>query len=402
MRVIPVTPAYAQLQVASRPGGVTAIGVISIILASLALIANLSSGVFGLVSIGTTKVQQLSASRDDLERYPLVDPGSTEPPGAMSDAEARAVAHGLNLAKPLTPVRQEQVIQLARRHGKTILPFAQSGVSAIAVRNNVSSATLQRAVSGEPENVYVMGEGTLTVNDTRALFRADNGNSYRSTDPEVNRSVDNDTIDRLLSSLTSFAVTPNADQKARIITLLRDEKQLLVTPETGQIILGAGPLKEGGLWFSTPEAQVRLDRAGTALLLSSAAPEPGTSILTGRKLTTRWANLLMIESLFSGLLAVLLLVGAIFLLRGRPVGRKLCTTWAMIKLPMVVLGAILLGLTINEWLAALTSDDTTPPSASIAPVVVASLNGLVGLIWALIVLVVLTRQPVRDYFKNVV
>lgn len=402
MNVIPVTPSYAQSSVASRPGAVTAIGVISIILASIALITNVVSGIFGLTSITTTKVQQIVVNRQDVDRYPLVAPQSASAPDAMSDEEAFTVAAGLSRVKLLTPARMEHVKTLARVHGKTMFPFTSGNVSAARVAGNVSDSGEVLGGGGARTNYYVLGEGRLEVSDTQATFRADDGKTYRSTDPPQDNSISEPSIDAMLRSLAPSGAPPNAAQKLTIQKLLRDPQQLIVEGDSGAQVVFAGPLKDGGIWFSTPVAQVRLDNAGKATLLSAGAPEPGTNALTGRKLTTKWANLLMLESLLSGLLAILLLIGAIFLVRGRPIGRKLCTVWALIKFPLVIAGAIFLGMAISEWLAAITSDSSTPPSPSIAPVVIAGLHGVVGLVWATIVLIALTRASVRDYFKNVV
>ena len=137
---------------------------------------------------------------------------------------------------------------------------------------------------------------------------------------------------------------------------LRDPTQNILRPN--EIVQFAGMTDDGTWWFVTSTNQVRIDSAGTLSELNLKTPMPGMNPVSGQPISTRWAGLAMLDSAVTGVLAIPLLIAGIILLRGRPFGRKMHLWWAWLKLPLALLGAMVCGFAVGEWMSLMTA--TTP------------------------------------------
>ncbi len=401
MPVIPVMPSYPPMAPA-RPGAVTALGVISIILAIVGMIASVATAGFAFTAMLTAQMQRITASTLDAQRYPLLVAAQASTPDSVTDQQADFIVEAFSRTRPLSPTRRQHVRSLARMHGGKLFSFDVGNITILRAKANISDSGPVLLGTGRTGDFYVTGTGRLEVSDANAIFRPDNGAAVRSGDVAVDRSLSETDITTLLSAVQSTGgLQLSPAQVGTVRRLLRDPEQSIAGAPPA--VLFAGPFADGGAWFETDKAQVRIDSLGNETLLSLDAPHPGTNLFAGRPVRTLWSQMLLVSTAASGGLAILLLIGAIFVLRGRPVGRKILTFWSLIKLPVAIAGSVMLGLTVWEWLAAFSGEanqQPTPPTPWSIGVAVAI--GLFGIAWPIIVLVVLSRRSVKEHFQMAV
>jgi len=401
MPVIPVAYRQAPLPPpgVSRPGGLTFIGVMGIILSVIGLGVSFATLIF---SIATTVAAQAQATAlaANAQSYPLTASGAQVSPDGFDAMQSQAVVNGLQLARPMTAQEANQVRSLAQNHGKKLFSFNAASISATRVAANVSESGQVLNSSGKLENYYVLGEGRIDVGEGRALFRATDGEVYRSNEVAVNRALDEDQINQVVTEINLAIDTPlNATQESKLRTMLRDPSQLVVTAdEVGAI--QAGRMQPDTVWFVTDSAQVRMDKSGNTVLMSSMAPVPGTNPFSGKKISLKWGRAMQGEALVSGAMAVFLMVGSIILLRGRPVGRKLLIIYGLAGIPLAIVGGLAVGFAAGEWVNAFNTP-TNPVSMNVA-YIASILFGGFQIIWPLIVLLAMTRKSVKDHFKGVI
>ncbi|MBC7782418.1 MAG: hypothetical protein H7144_01155 [Burkholderiales bacterium] len=403
MRVLPVTLAYGHAATSgapARPSVVGVVGVISIILAAAALATNLGTAIFSGVIFVTAAQQTNMIAMNKMPAVQLVAPDEAPSADGVNDTVASNIIDGLRSARPMTTRQASHVRQLATKSGRKLFPFGTPAITAARVRDNVSASGEVLIGPDKTANYYVLGLGRLDVSDTQAVFRSDDNAVYRSGDVAVNRSLAEPVIEAHIANLNAQLAPPlNDAQQAALRTLLRDPNQIAFPQDDNRQFMPAGNFENGGVWIYTTQAQVRLARDGTPTLLSPLTPTPGVNPFSGKKITTAWGRALLGESVVGGLMGVLLLVAAIFLLRGRPAGRKLLIIYSLIKLPLAILGAWILARAIDELTNAVGPGAI---QSAFGPGLTGAIAAAASGIWPIIVLVTMCRRSVRDYFKGVI
>jgi hypothetical protein len=203
-----------------RPGVLTAIGVVSIIVASLSMLASFGVGGFGLISRRIVQMQRVQAAAATASARvaaqsqgpggatagPTIlgapDPAATsaEPevgPNGMEPPDRRVVATALQQVESLTPDQLRQLDQILATAGHQILPAGSntSGLTVRDVRFAINDhGTLLSDDPKDPEPVHFdFGTGQLQLHADRALFRAADRSIVRSSAP---RPADEATHDR--------------------------------------------------------------------------------------------------------------------------------------------------------------------------------------------------------------
>ncbi len=401
MRVIPVNPPYATAlsnASAGRPGVVTAVGVVSIVLAIVQAISAFGWLGFAFTSMVTAQVQQRQTAMMNMGAY-AVQPGVDAAPKGFPEPVARAVVQGLVRRHALSGTRQSHVRKLLMQQGRELLPFVEDAT--------VSSQRIAAQVSdcgpmGGSSDYYEVGQGRLEVTDQQAIFRRTDGKVFRSNDAVVDRALTEAQITQAITQL-QWVVNGNPSQVQidAIRAKLRDPAQAVLTP--GESPGTGGILSDKTLWFITSAGQVRVTPAGEIQTLNFNAPIPGTNPFSGKPISTFWAGLTMLDAAVTGLLAVPLLIAGILILRGRPIGRRMHFWWAWLKMPLAILGAMVCGFAVAEWMGALTSaPGAAPPSSAAGGWTTAVSTGTLGVVYPVVLLIVLTRQRVRRYFEGVI
>jgi hypothetical protein len=117
----------------------------------------------------------------------------------------------------------------------------------------------------------------------------------------------------------------------------------------------------------------------------------------------------LVQCLLSLLLAIYLLVTGILTLRGSRAGGRLHLIYALIKIPLVVLGAYLWWQLESQFLGVLSTvaANTTgvrPPPVTSASASVLSAHvtwiAILAAVYPIVLLVLLSSRTVRDYFRG--
>lgn len=404
MQVLPVMPPYQSFpQYPQRPGVVTAMGVIGIIVSVLSMISAPVIAMLALTSLMTIQFQRQLGSANDAMMYPWIpDADVVSAPDSLDAQKAGFVVEALGQTRPLTATRAMHVRSLALMHGKQLFPFGAEGMTVLRMKSNISESGPLLAGVGKTGDYYVTGAGRIEVTDQSAIFRPDNGPTVRSDDVVVDRSLSEDQIDAALVRIQSLAQLQLSEPQASTIRrLLRDPQQWIITrPDdttTAPNVTAAGPMQNGGVWFTTDKSQVRITNTGVETLLNTMAPTPGTNPLTGKPAQSIWSQMVLVIQLVSLGLAIVLMVGSIGLLRGKPSARKLTLIWALLKVPVVVIGSLMLGLMTTEWFAMLPQNGGISASPSVPGLFGGIIGGLAGIAWPVVVLVVINRKSIRDW-----
>jgi hypothetical protein len=262
----------------AKPGVVTAIGVLSIVLASLSIIASAVSSVQALVQtafLGSYRVvASVTAARAAAQaaQAAATQPTAAAPLGLAFD-ERQVVITEMVAQQPLSAARQAQLDDLLAQAGQTVLGLKPGQVSPPVVRMAIVSSSRGRSLGpGQPgPALFETVAGKIELYDGNGVFRP---------------------TDKRKPTMRSAADVNHY-----------------------QIVIGAAP------------------------------PPPATSIPPAPPPTPPVAfdkgamGLVLSDCFLSFAIAVYLLVIGIVTVRGSRAGAKLHLIYALVKLPLLILGA---------------------------------------------------------------
>src|SRR5688500_9039261 len=167
---VPVQPIVYSSPEAQRPGIITAIGVVSIIVGSLGLLFN---GIAGLQAFAMMMVSNMSKAMVTQQAAATVAAQAPRPvdPLSMPKDERQVVLRGLAMHRAITPARREQLDALLAKSGRQIFRLAGPNLTVDVVKENVSeSGRLPDARGGEGPDFFIVGEGRIELADDHAKF----------------------------------------------------------------------------------------------------------------------------------------------------------------------------------------------------------------------------------------
>jgi hypothetical protein len=429
-----------------QPGLVTAIGVVSIVVAGFSILASLGTvlqaGGYYMMSVMSTTVGASTARRPPVAPMPapvVVSPAGRAPapvtgPGGMEAAERAAAVATLTRLRPMTPMR--------KRHLDAIL--AQAG-KYMATDKVTQSGTMDEMPSGEqPPDYFVTPTGRLEVFNNRAVFFPTDGTpTVRVTAPppdpsapvaasppvevQVEPSPDAANAaggaDAPAPQATSApaaatapavpgALTPaevqslvhqaqtlssnglNAAQVAALQGVLTPPGQQFVQPGSAQGAVASAYARQGSPAYIqfADGSSVTLSPQGV-VTARSAAPVMPTFSFNPLNL-----GLMVATAVASLALAVFLLVCGIITLRQSPRARRWHLIYSFLKLPL----AVLAGLS-SAWVARDLMAGMAGAGAPVTPTMGFSLfSGIVpivlGCAYPVALLIVLNLKQVKDYY----
>jgi hypothetical protein len=386
---LPIAPlSYDMSPRHGRPGLVTAMGVMSVILACVGGIAGLISLFlsFGMIMAATASRQLASMPMPTIvpptaPSYPATAPGAVDggdaaatPSGvvtiggievsapdsedALSEPQRRVVLTTLTRIRALDEARQKHLELLLSVAGRRVMPIATSpGLTMQKVRANITEhGTLPSARGGAGPDYFLVGTGRLECYDDHAVFRPDGSTDVVSASATAQSTDDSAADDGTGSSSSARSgVSP------------------------GRFSFRRGPTTT----WSGPVIQISPAAAG-AMLITQAA---GVA------------------------LAIYLLVIGILVLRDVRAGWKLHWWYVALKIPLVIVS---LAASWYVWQGFRTSINTflaanPPPGAARPPPV--PLGGIMGgwltffaalaLAYPIALIFVLNSRTVRDYYGSV-
>ncbi len=181
LRAMPLE--YVRSGQAPRPGLVTAIGVMSIVVASLSMLANLSMGMMGFGFLVASRMPVAVTTTST-----VTVTGTTAPAAGAASGVAFNEIRGLQQpargvivtaladVRPLSAERRRMLDALLAECGQDVFPFPPEQITAQRVRANVSEhGRLPAGTTRGGADYFATGNGRVDVADSIAAFVPDDG-----------------------------------------------------------------------------------------------------------------------------------------------------------------------------------------------------------------------------------
>ena len=442
----------------TRPGLITAVAVMSIVIASLSGLASLVSGLqaagYYMMSIVTSSAAAAQARTKAVTMAPpvVVGPGRVRQPGqagvmevgpqGMAPPQRQAAVAALTKRQPLTPSSKRQLDAILAAAGNSF------GVDEVT-----EAGMMPQTAKGDPPQAYfVTRAGRLEVSHDRATFFPSNGSQIvrvsapppgpegpgadgaATAEPAAEEGVDVSItaepdagavvgvptsapatgpaatlpVSAALSTIEAQAVvqqaqslsgnTLNAAQVATLQSLLTGVGQQLVQPgaSQGAVVLAFTQADGSVVMQFADGGSLTIGAQGNVVSMVAAPIIPTFSF-------TPWAiGLQLVVAIASLALAVFLLVTGIMTLRQSPRGRRLHLIYACIKIPLAIAAGVASAQVARDFAAAMAA---MPGGAAAA----AGAGGwslfsgvipvILGCAYPIALLIVLNLKPVREYYR---
>ena len=438
---VPAQPLqYVVPQQHARPGLITAIGVISIVVASLSFVGSaftvLQSAGYYMMSLmsSTVAAAQATATATAAVPPPVAMPEeSAAGPRGMESEERQAAVRELTRLRPMTPSR--------KRHLDAILASAGRDMATDRVTD---SGTMEGMRSGEiPPDYFVTPAGRLEVFNDRAVFYPiDRSPTVRasappeaapgtapgdegarevvdapvkgvdpapSTAPAISLTVPSTTTTAVVvgalapgevesviqqaQSLSGNGLTPA--QVASLRNVLAGPGQQLVQPGTAQGAVLSAYTQAGTpavIQFSDG-GSITLGQQGNVVSMAAAPVMPTF------KFQPAALGLMLGTGLASLALAVYLLVIGILTLRQSPRGRRLHLIYAFIKIPLAIAAGVASAWVARDLMASFAGPGVPTPPTSGYSLFSGLMPLVLGCAYPAALLIVLNVKSVREYYN---
>ena len=422
---IPVQPLTYSLPFRQgRPGIITALAVMCIIVASLNGIGSLLSGGYAFLFYTASKAQaRMSAASTVTTTYSsgAVAPTLAPPPqagaGTVPMGDTGVAVNVLRPMLSLDAAHVRELNHLLRHHGRQI--FGEEDdfkFTTTSVRSAILSSKPLTADSAQPAQ-FTTAQGTVEIFVDHAVFTSADGSLELRTsmrpisDQTIHHAVTNPAampapptttaltpaqVKKVMAAVSGTGVALNAAETQALKTAISDPNQSLVTPGAATPVIMAVRHPDGNaaITFDTGDMLVLSPQGKT---ISSGPPKFNFNV----KGST--ATILAIEAAASGALAIYLLIVGVFLLRPILRGRKLVAIFAVLKIPLAIVVAIgwpMLAWEMMQGLSTSSALGTTAPTAG--PYVVwGIITAVVGLAFPVALLITISTRPVRNYYNSV-
>lgn len=403
----------------ARPGIITAIGVISIVVASLSLIGNLINGLYGF---GLLMASQMMNSMAQGSVYATsgsvtIGPGgatvNTPPQGfsGLTQQQRQGVLRSINAVHRLRTTREPHFDQLLAEVGQHIgLTVTADGQTPNLRTELIDDGKFPVSEGGEDADFFMTPAGRIELFDDRATFvSTDNSISVSvvagtpgTTPAGGNPALTAAEARNVVATVQNMSANLlNAAQVQALTQALQSPNQILVPAGTASFTTGwAQQNADGTVTVNFDSATITLDSHG-AILAQTNAPGP---IFGGApwasSLDARAAMLVILESVLSLALAVYLLVIGILVLRQSPRGAALHAVYAWIKIPLAILGGVAIAMLWGSFIGGMMQGAVGASDVT-AVYVIAAMIALAGCIYPIALLIVLRTRGVRDYYNSV-
>ncbi len=383
----------------TRPGILTAVGVFSIIVASIALLVNL----WGL---GFANM----VSRIAVRRTPAA-PVSTLPPApvhseyiapnGLSAGQRQIVIAGLSQVRPLSLARQKQVDGLLADVGQQVILLSADNLTTDRIVAYVTDVrSIPNGSGGPPDDLFILGSGRLQVSDDNAVFFPQNspsgirsqGGSY--TDSSGTH-LASDQIAAVVDRVQSLCGQDHAMNDAQVSSLeseLEMPSQTLVAPspsvaEAAAQVQSVQTLSDGTIAVTTAGGSMSFGPTGRMFAGIIAISQ---TMWTPPVVARRDATLLVLDALLSFVAAGFLLACGIMVLKNSPISRWMHLGYAIGKIPLVALSCFAI------YQVAMALDARSPDAQSTANTWM-MIAGMPGIVYPIVLLIVMNLRSVREF-----
>lgn len=412
----------------ARPGLITTIGVLCIVIACLSGLSSFSTAVYGtmfyFVSSLSGRVAASSSGIASATSQPAAGTG-------LSVGDAGTAGNTLHTLLHLDSRRQRELTNLLHLHGGEIFPSDGSGALTDAdVRAAVTKTVPTTDPASDAAAEFSTAAGSVSVFPDQATFASADGgvtiqtSAARGTDSRSEHSsgsfavtagaqtnsttLTSADVDRTIAAANRL-IAPSSLNPAQANTLrscLSQANQQWVTPGTASPVAFVSDngstvnirFDTGG-WLLL-DAQGKVIGSGSAMSFASGPP---FHVSGGAALTV------VIESVLSIVLAIYLLIVGILVLR--PPGRQgtLLRVYALIKIPVALAAGLGIAWMATDFLTGITAAAASGPTgATSAPSSGPALGiavgwgigiALAGLAWPVALLILLRMRTAREYFQ---
>ncbi len=411
-----------------RPAPITAMGVISIVVASLSIVASVAGAMTGLGMMMTlaiaSAVGSTSTSVSIAGSAAGPDIAQDANPQAMSADKRLIVIDAFQRIRSLSETRQRQLDALLAEHGRDIFDQPEESLNATDVSAEISdSGHLQTASgAGNGPEFFVLGNGRLEISDDHAVFFPSDGKpalrSSAATTEEESETGDftptvgtatlsNAQIHAVLTRISHLGARLNPQQQKTIRQMLKGPAQQLINrtgggAEAAAQILTAMSFPDGSAMiqarYGPTVSTLMLDSAGqvTNSTTTNSAVPTRTAI---RKVNLRWVFIALASSAANLGVAIFLLVAGILVLRQSRRGATLHWIYAALKIPLVVLATVAAAEVGYLFFSSMPS--AGPARSTFPAATIMAAPAILGLIYPIALLFILRSRSVRGYYAAV-
>jgi putative Ca2+/H+ antiporter (TMEM165/GDT1 family) len=396
-----------------RPGVVTAIGVASIIVASLSLLANLGLGFQAMVLYSTSRmiaaVPASPPAPGGEGSATLIVGDEFLTPAGLPAAQRRMLIEVLAAKQPLSEPRRAQLEAMLVDSGRIVLPADVPQTRQADVRRLVAGSGRLPSLDGKPGRVfYDLSTGRLEIDDDSAVFfPADGSPAVRTTGPVAVAVPNGSTVlspaqvQAAVEQVQTLSGAPlTQPQREALASALRQPWQQLIRPSASVTGIrsqfrSAVRQVDGSIIVQTSMATCTLLPQGAVQMNGAyVATATGTPVaaVSGRSVTAALADAFVSLALA----AALLVFGILALRQSRRMGRWL-KIWAVVKLAAAIGTAMAWGWFYREMLVAWHAG--RGDSAAVATGIGIALGSAAAL-WPAILLILLHTRGAREYYAR--
>ena len=426
---IPAQPlGYSVVGRHGKPGIITAIGVMCIVVACLSGLSSLGTGFYAFafwmmskmsaaMSTATVTTGSSTMTVTSTSAGPVSTPNAPPPTLTLSPGEAGVAVNVLQSRLALGPAEVRELNKLVRTHGREVFGGDEdTPLSAAQVRSAIES--FDRATDDEPAR-FTTDQGTVQVFRDHAVFTSADGSRTVQTSAKGATESTSGPPATLPTSTTvgQGPLTPaqinqvvaavqqrttvalNAAQVRSLRAELANPNQQLLTPGISPPVISV---------FVQPKGNARVQFNGGAMLLLASN---GRVISSGPIMFPKFgvsgssAGAVMGECGASLALAIYLLVCGIMAFRPSPRVPRLLRIYAFLKIPLALIAGASVGWMGYQFATAITSSTaatTGVPTA--APAVAAfivwgSIIAAFGLAFPIALLITLHTRTVKGYYS---
>jgi hypothetical protein len=423
---MPVQSLYYGTPAPGRPGLVTAIGILSIVMGSWGLLASGCASFYAIVLTavsgtasramtvptpgGQATVVDVTASGvEDVEVADAFDPQTGQ--RRMAAERRKLTLEAMESVHPLSESRRALLDGLLARSGGEMFT-ATAGQTGDDIKATISASG---RVGSNPQDAaaadyYVIGIGRIEVDDAKASFYPQDGRPpTRATaeDVTVGDTGPGGLSDSQVQAILAIAQqlrkpgTLTAQQLATLQTALEAEGQQYVAPSptlsgaTAQL-MGVADVGAGGVLVQFNQGMMQIDKQGKITSSFNYNSFGGAGPMAGLGPTFGRLMLLTAVGAVIGLaLAVLLLAAGIVTLTQSQLGRRLHLIYAWVKIPVAMVTAVASAWAVQGYFAAM-------PGGSPGPVTLVMMVGaiLLGCAYPVALLIVYRTKTMREYYAG--
>ena len=426
---IPVAAlAYSTPVIHARPGILTAVGVISIVIASISGLVSLGSGcqsffMMRMARTAPTMASTFSVTTATASSSPAVSPPAAAQiqagPNGLNPDDRSVAIDALESLQPLSDAQKHQLDIFLAEHGDDVFPTAGAKLTGAQVKAIVTSSSSNPASdTNDSANVsFVTTRGTFAVYPDKVEFRrpgatdtvttgdaaaAANANPAPSN-PFGYRPLTAAEVQQTLTTIRQHpGVTLNAAQITTLTQQLQNPQQQLVQgPSVNSPILNVTQLPNGDVWVQFSSAStVTVSQAGQV----TATWNPMTAAPTMFRISP-WIMLGVAGEAVIGIgLAVLLMIAGIQVMRQAAWGRRLHLIWAWVKIPTAIAGwslTILMYYRIQQPMMAGMVPPGSSTGLSMGYILFGVVSVVVACIYPVALLILFRTRSMRAYYNVV-